>query len=196
MLRRNINQIVVREALERRRSRSGLPRSKSGLLRADRSQRLVAAQERSAPSFDAAQATLLGQYVEAAYTIFGDNPGSLLPSASTNFPSEYRLLPAVQMDDFIIGTSVLRVSATDCHGRSPRPSRQPAAPASSGRDLGRARTCGGDKQGFFVAGTPPIVACPPLLVSRRLRDCLQRSGAWSCKRSSRRQPQQRQYRRR
>ena len=44
------------------------------------------------------------------------------------------------------------------------PSRQPAAPASAGATFGRARTGGGDEEGFFVAGQLTISACPRLLV--------------------------------
>jgi predicted chitinase len=55
--------------------------------------------------YDSKQATLLGQFVEAAYTMFGDNPGDLLPPASANFPSGYSLLAAVQMRDFVIGST-------------------------------------------------------------------------------------------
>jgi predicted chitinase len=98
MWRRNINQIIGREAL----------RAPAIQVRPAASQSLaevVAAQAPSAPTYDAAQATLLGQFVEAAYTMFGDNPGSLLPPASANFPSDYRLLAAIHMDDFIIGST-------------------------------------------------------------------------------------------
>ena len=48
---------------------------------------------------------MLGQFVEAAYTMFGNNPGNLLPPASANFPSGYRLIAAVQMRDFVIGST-------------------------------------------------------------------------------------------
>ena len=43
-----------------------------------------------------------------------------------------------------------------------RASQQLQRPA--GATFGRARTCGGDKQGFFVAGQLTIGACPRLLV--------------------------------
>ena len=99
MWRRSINQIVGREALTEPASRVA-PVSGRSLAEV-----LGAAASGPAPAYDAAQATLLGQFVEAAYTMFGDNPGNLLPPASANFPSGYRLIAAVQMRDFVIGST-------------------------------------------------------------------------------------------
>jgi predicted chitinase len=100
MWRRSINQIVGREALAEPAS-GAAPISGQSLA-----QVLGAAgASGAAPAYDAAQATLLGQFVEAAYTMFGDNPGNLLPPASANFPSGYRLIAAVQMSDFVIGST-------------------------------------------------------------------------------------------
>jgi predicted chitinase len=96
MWRRGINQIVGREALKAPASR-GRPAASQSLAGA------FAALAPAAPTYDTAQATLLGQFVEAAYTMFSDNPGNLLPPASANFPPGYRLLAAVQMRDFVIG---------------------------------------------------------------------------------------------
>jgi len=96
MWRRGINQIVGREALKAPASR-GRPAASQSLAGA------FAALAPAAPTYDTAQATLLGQFVEAAYTMFSDNPGDLLPPASANFPPGYRLLAAVQMRDFVIG---------------------------------------------------------------------------------------------
>jgi predicted chitinase len=98
MWRRGINQIVGREALTAPATRVS-PAVSQSLAEA------FAALAPAAPTYDAAQATLLGQFVEAAYTMFGDNPGNLLPPASANFPSGYRLLAAVQMRDFVIGST-------------------------------------------------------------------------------------------
>jgi predicted chitinase len=98
MWRRGINQIIGREALRAPATRVQ-PAANQSLAKA------LVALATGGPNYDAAQATLLGQFVEAAYTMFGDNPGNLLPPASTNFPSGYRLLAAVQMRDFVIGST-------------------------------------------------------------------------------------------
>ena len=83
MWRRSINQIVGREAL--RLPVSGVRPVPGQSL----AQAFTTGATGSAPTYDAAQAILLGQFVEAAYTMFGDNPGNLLPPASTNFPAGY-----------------------------------------------------------------------------------------------------------
>ena len=97
--RLGINRIVGREALRAPTTRI-LPVSGQSLAQA-----MAAGAAGPAPTYNAAQANLLGQFVEAAYTMFGDNPGNLLPPASANFPAGYRLLAAVQMRDFVIGST-------------------------------------------------------------------------------------------
>jgi pimeloyl-ACP methyl ester carboxylesterase len=55
--------------------------------------------------FDIGRATLLGQFVEAAYTMYEDNPGQLTPPASTHFPAGYRPIAGVTMRDFLFGST-------------------------------------------------------------------------------------------
>src|SRR5208337_234214 len=50
-----------------------------------------------------ATATLLGQFVEAAYAMFQANPGDPTPRPSPNFPAGYKLVAGIEMRDFIIG---------------------------------------------------------------------------------------------
>ena len=49
-------------------------------------------------------ATLLGQFVEAAYAMFQANPGDPTP-AELNFPTGYKLIAEIEMRDFIIGSN-------------------------------------------------------------------------------------------
>jgi hypothetical protein len=55
------------------------------------------------PHIDVGRATLLGQFVEAAYTMYQDNPGNLTPPASSDFPAGYQPVAGVTMRDFIFG---------------------------------------------------------------------------------------------
>ena len=50
-------------------------------------------------------ATLLGQFVEAAYAMFQANPGDPTPPPSPNFPAGYKLVAGIEMRDFIIGST-------------------------------------------------------------------------------------------
>jgi hypothetical protein len=52
-----------------------------------------------------AMATLLGQFVEAAYAMFQANPGDPTPPPSPNFPAGYKLVAGIEMRDFIIGST-------------------------------------------------------------------------------------------
>jgi hypothetical protein len=52
-----------------------------------------------------ATATLLGQFVEAAYAMFQANPGDPTPPPSPNFPAGYNLVAGIEMRDFIIGST-------------------------------------------------------------------------------------------
>jgi len=67
----------------------------------------VAAVAASRPggAFDAVHATLFGQFVAAAYTMYNNNPGNLTPSAPSNFPSAYRLAASIQMQDFVLSST-------------------------------------------------------------------------------------------
>lgn len=65
----------------------------------------LAAKPVAAPSYDAAQATLFGQFVEAAYAMYQASPSDPTPPPSSNFPSGYKLLAGITMKDFIIGST-------------------------------------------------------------------------------------------
>ncbi len=55
--------------------------------------------------FDAKAATLYGQFVQAAYTMYDAAPKNLTPSPSADFPSDYRMAAWIQMQDFILGST-------------------------------------------------------------------------------------------
>ena len=55
-----------------------------------------------AAAFDPEQATLLGQFVEAAYSMFDADPSNLTPPASPDFPAGFRLAASIQMQDFVL----------------------------------------------------------------------------------------------
>ena len=57
---------------------------------------------RRAAAFDPEQATLLGQFVEAAYSMFDAHPTNLTPPASPDFPAGFRLAASIQMQDFVL----------------------------------------------------------------------------------------------
>lgn len=57
------------------------------------------------PHIDVGRATLLGQFVEAAYTMFEDNPGEMTPPASSDFPAGYQPIAGVTMRDFTFGST-------------------------------------------------------------------------------------------
>jgi predicted chitinase len=57
---------------------------------------------RRAAAFDPKQATLLGQFVEAAYSMFDADPTKLTPPASPDFPAGFRLAASIQMQDFVL----------------------------------------------------------------------------------------------
>ncbi len=56
-------------------------------------------------AFDSKQATLLGQFVGAAYTMYGNQPSDLTPPPSADFPPGYRLTASIQMRDFVLGST-------------------------------------------------------------------------------------------
>jgi hypothetical protein len=47
---------------------------------------------------------LYGQFVQAAYSMYGAAPNNLTPPPSPDFPAGYDLVAWVQMQDFIIGS--------------------------------------------------------------------------------------------
>ena len=57
------------------------------------------------PASQVATATLMGQFVEAAYAMFQANPGNPTPPPSPNFPAGYKLIAGIEMRDFIIGST-------------------------------------------------------------------------------------------
>ena len=58
--------------------------------------------------FDADPAVSLGSFVQAAYTMYGNDPEDLTPPKSADFPVGYELTAWVQMQDFFIfGTTGL-----------------------------------------------------------------------------------------
>jgi Lipase (class 3) len=56
-------------------------------------------------AFDASKAVLLGRFVGAAYTMYGQNPANLTPQPSNDFPDAYTLTAWVQMQDFILDST-------------------------------------------------------------------------------------------
>src|SRR6516162_5493481 len=56
-------------------------------------------------AFDPAAASLYGRFVQAAYTMYGADPTNLTPPQSNDFPSGYRLVAWITMQDFIIGST-------------------------------------------------------------------------------------------
>jgi len=55
--------------------------------------------------FDPKAAVLYGQFVQAAYSMYGAAPNNLTPPPSPDFPAGYNLVAWVQMQDFIIGST-------------------------------------------------------------------------------------------
>src|SRR6516225_7397940 len=56
-------------------------------------------------AFDPVAASLYGRFVQAAYTMYGGDPTNLTPPQSNDFPSVYRLVAWITMQDFIIGST-------------------------------------------------------------------------------------------
>jgi kumamolisin len=61
-------------------------------------------QPRAIQPFDPQAAVLYGQFVQAAYSMYGVNPSDLTP-APTSIPPGYELVAWVQMRDFVIGST-------------------------------------------------------------------------------------------
>jgi hypothetical protein len=60
---------------------------------------------RAPAAFDASAATLYGQLVSAAYTMYNADPNNLTPAPGADFPSSHQLTAWVQMRDFVIGST-------------------------------------------------------------------------------------------
>ena len=52
--------------------------------------------------FDPSAASLYGQFVQAAYSMYGGAPNNNTPPISDDFPDGYKMLAWVQMKDFIL----------------------------------------------------------------------------------------------
>jgi GH25 family lysozyme M1 (1,4-beta-N-acetylmuramidase) len=52
--------------------------------------------------YDPKAASLYGQFVQAAYSMFDADPGNLTPPPSANFPDGYRMAAWIQMQDFVL----------------------------------------------------------------------------------------------
>jgi C1A family cysteine protease/GH25 family lysozyme M1 (1,4-beta-N-acetylmuramidase) len=55
--------------------------------------------------FDPKAASLYGQFVQAAYSMFSAAPADLTPPQSDDFPDGYRMVAWIQMQDFILGST-------------------------------------------------------------------------------------------
>jgi kumamolisin len=61
-------------------------------------------QVRAVSPFDPIAATLYGQCVQAAYSMYDADPGNLTPAPSADFPPGCQLTAWIQMQDFLIGS--------------------------------------------------------------------------------------------
>jgi len=52
--------------------------------------------------YDAKAASLYGQFVQAAYSMFNAEPNSLTPQPSADFPENYRMVAWIHMQDFVL----------------------------------------------------------------------------------------------
>src|ERR1700722_15806202 len=55
--------------------------------------------------FDPKAASLYGQFVQAAYSMFSAAPADLTPPQSDDFPDGYRMVAWIQMQGFILGST-------------------------------------------------------------------------------------------
>jgi len=103
--RRQVERILGRPYWDDRRSAHAPVRAQDAAF--EPAPRVIspAAEAATTAAYDVAQATLLGQFIEAAYAMFNANPGQLTPPPSANFPPGYRLAAAIQMRDFVIGST-------------------------------------------------------------------------------------------
>lgn len=59
---------------------------------------------RTGSPFDARAATLYGQLIVAAYSMYNANPHNRTPAPTADFPAGYELAAWIQMEDFLIGS--------------------------------------------------------------------------------------------
>jgi predicted chitinase len=52
--------------------------------------------------FDPVKATMLGQFVAAAYAMYDGDPNNLMPTQPASFPPLYRLAASIHMQDFVL----------------------------------------------------------------------------------------------
>ena len=91
---------------KRQSSLEGVKRARRTGRAADFTRQAVGAtRARRLSASQVATATLLGQFVEAAYAMFQANPGDPTPPPSPNFPTGYKLIAGIEMRDFIIGST-------------------------------------------------------------------------------------------
>jgi hypothetical protein len=53
-------------------------------------------------SFNPSLAVLYGRFIQAAYSMYSNDPANLTPSPSPDFPAGYQLTAWIQMQDFFI----------------------------------------------------------------------------------------------
>ena len=126
---------------------------------------------RRAAAFDPKEATLLGQFVEAAYSMFDADPTKLTPPASPDFPAGFRLAASIQMQDFVLFSTgpvfynlsrrARRISTISC---------SPFAAPPVGRNGGTTPTQGSG----FLSGSRDAAGSAPAL-----RASTTRSKSWN-----------------
>lgn len=77
----------------------------SGRLRRAGSSAVSATLATAAAAFDSKQATFLGQFVLAAYSMYEADPTLLNPEPTSDFPAAYDLVAWVHMKDFVLGST-------------------------------------------------------------------------------------------
>jgi hypothetical protein len=66
----------------------------------------VNASLRAGKPFNPIAAAFYGQFLEAAYTMYAADPNNITPAQSSDFPPGYQLSAWVQMQDFILGSTI------------------------------------------------------------------------------------------
>lgn len=55
--------------------------------------------------YDPNEASLYGQFVQAAYTMYNTAPDNLTPPRSDDFPDGYQMVAWIQMQDFVLAST-------------------------------------------------------------------------------------------